>query len=57
MVSKDRSIFPLEKFQKEVLSRATLRNFAFDGNIINYPLYGVGLFPILSLVKKVKNDL
>ena len=39
-----------EKFSKEenahlVLSRASLRNFAFDGKIINYPLYGIFLFP------------
>jgi uncharacterized protein len=39
-----------EKFSKEenaplVLSRASLRNFAFDGKIINYPLYGICLFP------------
>jgi hypothetical protein len=27
------------------LSRASLRNFAFDGNIINYPLYAIELFP------------
>ncbi len=39
-----------DKFSKEetaplVLSRASLRNFAFDGKIINYPLYGICLFP------------
>lgn len=39
-----------EKFSKEehapvVLSRASLRNFAFDGKIINYPLYAIHLFP------------
>lgn len=39
-----------EKFSKEdnaptVLSRASLRNFAHDGNIINYPLYAISLFP------------
>jgi uncharacterized protein len=39
-----------EKFSKEenislVLSRASLRNFAFDGKIINYPLYAIRLFP------------
>ncbi len=39
-----------EKFSKEensssVLSRASLRNFAFDGKIVNYPLYAVQLFP------------
>lgn len=31
------------------LSRATLRNFAEDGNIINYPLYAVALFPKLTV--------
>ncbi len=39
-----------EKYSKEesappVLSRASLRNFAHDGNIINYPLYAISLFP------------
>lgn len=39
-----------EKFSKEenaplVLSRASLRNFAFDGHVINYPLYAISLFP------------
>lgn len=39
-----------EKFSKEdnpppALSRASLRNFAHDGNIINYPLYAISLFP------------
>jgi len=39
-----------KKFSKEenaplVLSRASLRNFALDGKIINYPLYGICLFP------------
>lgn len=37
------------KFSKKddpiILSRASLRNFAFDGKIINYPLYGICLFP------------
>lgn len=43
-----------DKFLKEqksslvVLSRASLRNFAFDGNIVNYPLYALCLFPNLS---------
>lgn len=41
-----------EKFSKEentsqLLSRASLRNFAFDGNMINFPLYAVSLFPKL----------
>ncbi len=39
-----------EKFSKSdypppVLSRTTLMNFAFDGNIVNYPLYAVSRFP------------
>lgn len=39
-----------QKFSKEdnisqTLSRASLRNFAFDGKIINYPLYAIHLFP------------
>nr|NGX32881.1 hypothetical protein [Candidatus Anoxychlamydiales bacterium] len=39
-----------EKFSKRentsvVLSRASLRNFAFDGKVVNYPLYGICLFP------------
>lgn len=39
-----------EKFSKEenpplILSRASLRNFAFDGKIVNYPLYAIRLFP------------
>jgi len=39
-----------EKFSKGenpplVLSRASLRNFAFDGKIVNYPLYAIRLFP------------
>jgi len=39
-----------EKFSKEenpplVLSRASIRNFAFDGKVINYPLYAICLFP------------
>jgi predicted AAA+ superfamily ATPase len=37
-----------EKFSKEeplVLSRASLRNFASDGKVINYPLYAIRLFP------------
>ena len=28
-----------------VLSRTSLRNFAFDGKIVNYPLYAIHLFP------------
>ena len=35
-----------EKYQSEVLSRATPMNFKHDGNIRNYPLYAVSLFPM-----------
>jgi len=43
-----------EKFSKEdhpppVLSRASLRNFAHDGNVVNYPLYAIRLFPRFPL--------
>jgi predicted AAA+ superfamily ATPase len=39
-----------KKFSKRknfsgVLSRTSLRNFAFDGKVINYPLYAICLFP------------
>ncbi len=39
-----------EKFSKEdhpppILSRTSLRNFAHDGKIVNYPLYAIQLFP------------
>lgn len=34
--------------QVSAVSRATLRNFAHDGKIINYPLYAIALFPGLS---------
>ncbi len=39
-----------EKFSKEenfplVLSRASLRNFATGGKLVNYPLYAISLFP------------
>lgn len=42
-----------EKFSKSsknpiVLSRTSLMNFAHDGNVINYPLYAIRLFPQLS---------
>lgn len=43
-----------EKFSKEesaslVLSRASLRNFALDGKLVNYPLYATCLFPRFRL--------
>ncbi len=43
-----------QKFSREenpppVLSRATLRNFAYEVAIVNYPLYAISLFP--NLVK------
>ena len=34
-----------EKYRPSVLSRSTLMNFKEDGNIRNYPLYAVWLFP------------
>ncbi len=37
-----------DQHQASALSRATLRNFAHDGKIINYPLYAIALFPGLS---------
>lgn len=37
--------FSIEESAPLVLSRASLRNFAYDGKIINYPLYGICLFP------------
>jgi len=40
-----------EKYHPEILSRTTLMNFKHDGNIYNYPLYGVSCFPHLSLNK------
>lgn len=46
-----------EKFRKTektpfVLSRASLRNFASDGELINYPLYAIGLFPFRTTLSK-----
>lgn len=43
-----------EKFSKEenspsVLSRASLRNFAIGGKLVNYPLYAISLFPRFRL--------
>lgn len=43
-----------EKFQNDedvssILSRTSLKNFAFEGKIINYPLYGISLFPQFSV--------
>ena len=35
-----------EEYSTNILSRATLRNFALDGNILNYPLYAVSRFPL-----------
>lgn len=48
-----------EKFSKEdssppILSRLSLRNFAFEGKIVNYPLYAVTLFP--HLAKNVRKE-
>ncbi len=36
------------EYRTAILSRATLRNFAFEDHIVNYPLYAVSLFPRLS---------
>lgn len=36
-----------EKYQPEILSRSTLLNFTYTGNICNYPLYAVFKFPEL----------
>lgn len=43
-------LFYEEKFSNSdypapVLSRGSLRNFAHDGNVVNYPLYAIALFP------------
>ncbi len=38
--------FSREEFPPPVLSRASLRNFAHDGNLINYPLYAISRFPL-----------
>jgi len=37
-----------QKYKHSVLSRATIRNFKYDGKINNYPLYAVRKFPGLS---------
>lgn len=42
-------VFYNEKYHPPVLSRATLLNLKHDGNIINYPLYAISLFPGLFL--------
>ncbi len=41
--------FYAEKYDPPILSRATLLNLKHDGNIVNYPLYAVSLFPGLFL--------
>lgn len=41
--------FYAEKYNPQILSRATLLNLKHDGNIINYPLYAISLFPRLFL--------
>ncbi len=38
-----------EKYTPPVLSRATLLNLKHDGNLVNYPLYAISLFPKLFL--------
>ncbi len=37
-----------EKYTPHVLSRTSLQNLSRDGKIINYPLYAIHLFPLLS---------
>lgn len=37
-----------DEHQANTLSKATLRNFAHNGKIVNYPLYAIALFPGLS---------
>lgn len=37
--------FSVEEHFPVVLSRTSLRNFAFDDKIVNYPLYAINLFP------------
>lgn len=37
-----------KKYNSPILSRSTLMNFKKDGNICNYPLYAVSLFPGIS---------
>ena len=36
-----------EKYKPDILSRTTLLNLKKDGNVANYPLYAISLFPIL----------
>lgn len=42
------SKYSQEEDASSVLSRASLRNFAFDGNLMNFPLYAISLFPRLA---------
>jgi predicted AAA+ superfamily ATPase len=42
--------FYAEKYDPPILSRTTLLNLKRDGNIINYPLYAISLFPKLFLL-------
>lgn len=44
-----------DEYRTQVLSRSTLRNFIHNGDIVNYPLYAITLFPRLG-VKKYKAD-
>jgi hypothetical protein len=41
--------FYARRFNPATLSRATLLNLKHDGNVHNYPLYAISLFPKLSL--------
>jgi predicted AAA+ superfamily ATPase len=37
-----------EKYNPDILSRASLLNLSVDGKLINYPIYAIHLFPKLS---------
>ncbi|MGD0665278.1 MAG: ATP-binding protein [Rhabdochlamydiaceae bacterium] len=47
--------FSQEENSPPVLSRTTLRNFAYEAAIINYPLYAISLFPLLYR-KRIQNQ-
>jgi len=39
-------------YPTHIISRTTLRNFAHDASLVNYPLYAIHLFPELSITQK-----
>ncbi len=41
-----------DKYNSTILSRTTLMDFALDGEILNYPLYAISLFPTMTSQKK-----